>query len=179
MKNDYISAEFYKIGGDLFCDISSCFLEAKEYKIKYYSPYDQVNSIKEETRFGSQHILEFPDMDTLDIILFEVFPMGENFKSMSNDSTNTEDITSRKPKKEYEDEVKVYPNPNDGNFVVLIEEPSSVKAICITDNLGKRIDTRIDIIKENYYNKSSFNSGVYYVEVILNSHVIRRKIIIK
>jgi hypothetical protein len=45
----------------------------KEFKIKYYSPYDQVNSIKEETRWAPQLTLEFPEMDTLDLVLFEVF----------------------------------------------------------------------------------------------------------
>lgn len=60
----------------------------KEYKIKYYSPYDQVNSIKEETRWSPKLTLEFPDLENLDIVLFEVFPMGENFKSATNDTSN-------------------------------------------------------------------------------------------
>jgi hypothetical protein len=153
-------------------------LGLKEYKIKYYSPYDLVNSIKEETRFGSQHTLDFPDMDTLDIILFEVFPMGENFKSMPTDTTDSDDIITRASKKEDEDEVKVYPNPNDGNFFVLIENTEKVKRIQIIDNLGKQIDTRTVLRNENQYSNTNFNSGVYFIEVVFEDKIVRKKIIV-
>ena len=43
---------------------------------------------------------------------------------------------------------------NDGKFVIYL-----------TDNLGKRIDSRFDITKENNYNKMNLNSGIYFIEV--------------
>ena len=151
----------------------------KEYKIKYYSPYDQVNSIKEETRWAPQLTLEFPDMDTLDIILFEVFRMGGSFKSMQNDSTNSDNNKlSGELKKDITDNIKVFPNPNDGTFVVLVENSSDAKEIYIIDNLGKRIDLRFEVTKENFYDKTNFKSGIYFIEVVFENKIIRRKIII-
>ena len=150
----------------------------QEFKIKYYSPYDQVNSIKEETRWGSQLTLEFPDMDTLDIVLFEVFRMGENFKSMQTDTSDSDDIMRRESKKDYEDEVKVYPNPNDGKFVIYIENPNGVNSIRILDNLGKEVHFISQILHENQYEKKNLRSGVYIVEVIFESKIIRKKIVV-
>ncbi|MEX2484535.1 MAG: T9SS type A sorting domain-containing protein [Brumimicrobium sp.] len=153
---------------------------SKEYKIKYYSPYDLVNSIKEETRWGPKLTLEFPDLDTLDIVLFEVFRMGGSFKSMQNDSINSDnnDKLSRELKVDITENIKVFPNPNDGSFVVLVENPSDAKAIYITDNLGKRIDSKFDVSKENLYNKTNFRPGVYFIEAVFEDKVIQRKIII-
>ena len=151
---------------------------AREYKIKYYSPYDQVNSIKEETRWGPKLTLEFPDMDTLNIILFEAFRMGENFKSMQTDTTNSKDPITKTPHKEKKDKVKIYPNPNDGNFVVFIENISTIKAIQITNNLGKIVDKKSKVVNENQYNKSNFNSGIYFVELIYENKVVRKKIVV-
>jgi len=153
---------------------------SKEYKIKYYSPYDLVNSIKEESRWGPKLTLEFPDLDTLDIVLFEAFRMGGSFKSMQNDSTNSDnnDKLSREIKKNITDNIKVYPNPNNGTFIILVENPSDAKAINITDNLGKRIDSRYGVTKENYYNKINFRPGVYFIEAEFEDKVIRRKIIV-
>ena len=151
---------------------------AKEYKIKYYSPYDLVNSIKEETRWGPKLTLEFPDMDTLNIILFEAFRMGESFKSMQTDTTNSKDPITKTPHKEKKDKVKIYPNPNDGNFVVFIESISTIKAIQITNNLGKIVDKKSKVVNENQYNKSNFNSGIYFVEVVYENMVVRKKIVV-
>jgi hypothetical protein len=58
-------------------------------KIKYYSPYDLVNSIKEETQWSPVLTLNFPTMDTMDIVLFEAFLMGNTFKSAAADTTNS------------------------------------------------------------------------------------------
>lgn len=150
----------------------------KEYKIKYYSPYDQVNSIKEETRWAPQLTLEFPDMDTLDIILFEVFPMGEGFKSAVNDTTSSEKNIKDLPKDEgQKQEVLIYPNPNNGDFIVSLENPRDVKSISISDNMGKQIYSRFTIIHKNQFNDLALTSGVYIVKVIFEDEVIRKKII--
>lgn len=150
----------------------------KEYKIKYYSPYDLVNSIKEETRWGPKLTLEFPDLDTLDILLFEAFPLGGNFKSMLSDTTDSKEILTRESKKEKGDEVIVYPNPNDGDFNILIENFNGVLAIYITNNLGKEVDVRTQIFYENQYDNKSFNFGVYIVKVVYKDKIIRKKLII-
>lgn len=149
----------------------------KEYKIKYYSPYDQVNSIKEETRWSPQLTLEFPKMDTLDIVLFEIFPMGEDFKSMQNDTTYLKD-SMKKTRQVNDDSIKIYPNPNQGAFTILIEKSEKVKFIQILDNLGKQVDLRKTVSRENHYRNSSLKPGVYLIEVIFEDKVIRRKVII-
>ena len=151
----------------------------KEYKIKYYSPYDQLNSIKEETKWAPQLTLEFPDMDTLDIILFEVFPMGEGFKSAVNDTTSSEKNIKGLPKDEgQKQEVLIYPNPNKGDFIVSLENPRNVKSISISDNMGKLIYSRSKVFHKNQFNDLALTSGVYIVKVIFEDKVIRKKIII-
>ena len=149
----------------------------REYKIKYYSPYDQVNSIKEETKWGSKITLDFPKMDTLDIVLFEAFLMGDDFKSLTNDSTSREAKPSRSSKDETTDEVVVYPNPNDGNFTVKLQSINEVKYIEVIDQLGRTLDIRKDVVKENKYSKSDLSPGNYCVKVVFTDQVIRKKII--
>lgn len=150
----------------------------QEFKIKYYSPYDLQNSIMEETRWGPKLTLEFPILDTLDIVLFEAFRMGENFKSMLSDTDEVKD-SIQKTKKQEIDEVKIYPNPNDGKYIIFVNSPNKIKAIYISNNLGQRVDSRREIFKENRYNKTVFNSGVYIIEVVyLDSKTIRKKMII-
>ena len=151
----------------------------KEYKIKYYSPYDQVNSIKEETRWSPKLTLEFPDLENLDIVLFEVFPMGENFKSATNDTTSIDkEITNRSKDELQKQEVLIYPNPNDGKFAILLENPETVKGIYISNNLGQVVDSRNELYKQNSYTLNYFNSGVYSIEVVYSDKTIRKKIII-
>ena len=150
---------------------------AKEYKIKYYSPYDLVNSIKEETRWGPKLTLEFPIMDTMDVILFEVFRMGDSFKSLTNDSTNREAKPSRPSKVESTDEVVVYPNPNDGSFTVKLQRTTDVRYIEVVDQLGRTLDIRRDVVKENKYSKSDLSPGNYWVKIVFNDQIVRKKLI--
>ena len=149
----------------------------KEYKIKYYSPYDLVNSIKEETQWGPKLTLEFPEMDTLEIILFEAFRMGESFKSIETDTTEIKKTTQTIREHEV-DEITVYPNPNHGSFVVSIENSQKAEAVHISDNLGKKLDSREKVQSENYYRDLKFKPGIYFVEVIYRDKVLRKKIVI-
>ena len=150
---------------------------AKKYKIKYYSPYDLINPLKEETRWGPKLTLEFPDLDTLDIVLFEVFRVGESFKGTETDTTGSKKLILTKREQGF-DEITVYPNPNNGSFVVFIENSQKVEAIHISDNIGKKVDSRYEVQGENYYKGLSFKPGIYFVEVIYKDKVIRKKIII-
>ena len=67
---------------------------------------------------------------------------------------------------------------NDGKFEIYIENPSEVSMIRILDNLGKTIDTRTVVKKENQYYNNTLNSGVYFVEVIFENKVVRKKIVV-
>lgn len=151
-------------------------MPAGEYKIKYYSPYDQVNSLKEETKWGPNLTLSFPTMDTLGIILFEVFRTNTNFKSMVQDST--EDNTIILDEEEMQENILIYPNPSNGNFVIQLNNPSMVKEIRIVDNLGKPIHTLKRIILENQFDLSHLPSGTYSVEIVYQNETILKKIII-
>lgn len=154
----------------------------KNYKIKYFSPYDQINPIKEETilteLISPSLGLRFPDLDTLGIILFEASLVGENFKNLNSNTTDSIKSTTIEPKNEKDYEVMVYPNPNDGSFKVLIENYYDVLALRITNNLGKAVDIRTQVFYKNQYDINSFNSGIYLVEVVYEDAIIRKKLII-
>jgi hypothetical protein len=152
-------------------------MDLGEYKIKYYSPYDQVNSLDEETQWGPQLTLEFPNMDTLGIILFEVFRTNTNFKSMVQDSTE-ENSNNLADKKGSQDNILIYPNPSNGEFVIQINNPSMVKEIHIVDILGKPIHTLKKIKHENQFYLNHLPSGIYTVEIVYENENILRKIVI-
>lgn len=152
-------------------------MPAGQYKIKYYSPYDQVNSLKEETRWGPQLTLDFPIMDTLGIILFEVFRTNTDFKSLEQDTIkHTINILNRE--EEIHDGILIYPNPSNGNFVIQLNNPSMVKEIRIVDNLGKPIHSLKRIERENEFNLIRLSAGIYTVEIIQQNETIIKKIII-
>ncbi|PHR43961.1 MAG: hypothetical protein COA32_15615 [Fluviicola sp.] len=154
----------------------------KNYKIKYYSPYDQINPIKEETiltelispRLG----LNFTDFDTLDIVLFEAFLLGGSFKNMETDTDDTKYLVETQQKRNQKENVIIYPNPNDGDFVIIINNSEKIKAIHISDNLGKRVNSRYNVQNKNYYNQSEFKAGIYFVEVFSENKIIRKKIVL-
>ena len=153
----------------------------KNYKIKYYSPYNQANPIKEETiltelispRLG----LNFTDFDTLDIVLFEATLLGESFKSLDTDTSKTKDLITLQQKNK--EDIIIYPNPNAGDFVIILGNSEEIKAIHISDNLGKRVNSRYTILNKNYYSEKELNPGIYLVEIITEDKVIRKNIVIK
>ncbi|MGM0477910.1 MAG: T9SS type A sorting domain-containing protein [Bacteroidota bacterium] len=149
-----------------------------EYKIKYYSPYDQVNSIKEETKWGPKLTLDFPEMDTLDIVLFEAFLMGDDFKSMSNDSTNREVKTSSPSNYQSTEKVLVYPNPNDGSFTVKLQSTTDVENIEVVDQLGNLVKTKRDIQEVNHFNNLNLSNGVYWVKVVFHDTITYKKVVV-
>jgi hypothetical protein len=151
---------------------------AKEYKIKYYSPYDQVNSIKEETKFGSKITLNFPEMDTLDIVLFEAFLMGDNFKSLSNDSTNMEKRPLRMAKDETIDEDLIYPNPNDGSFIVKLQSTEDVKYIEVVDQLGNLVKRKRDVQEINRFHNLNLANGMYWIKVAFDDIITYKKVVV-
>ena len=67
---------------------------------------------------------------------------------------------------------------NDGKFEIYIENPSEVSSIRILDNLGKIIDTRTVVKKENQYNINTLNSGLYFIEVVNEDKIIQKKIVV-
>lgn len=150
-----------------------------EYVIRYYSPYDQTTPLKTEVKLSSILTLEYPELDTLDVVLFEASPFGINFKSGDIDTTDSDDSLTREPKKEKEDDVKVYPNPNDGSFIVAVDNSENAKLIRLIDNLGKEIDNKNVVMQENNFNNTNFRSGVYFLEVIFEDKTIRKKVVIK
>ena len=109
----------------------------------------------------------------------ELNQLEEDFKN-SNDSINNEAFSVlTKGGDDEKSTVQVYPNPSNGNFLVYISNLNSAKAIYILDNLGKQIDTRTNLQKENHFDKRNLNSGVYIVEVVFEDKVVRKKIVIK
>jgi len=153
-------------------------MKSNLYSINYYSPYNLSSPIGAEIAIGPALNLDFPTMDTLDIILFTAQRSNINFKSGFSDTVFAEETMQREVNHEKDDDVIVYPNPNDGQFMVLLEKPKDVLVINIKNSLGQLIDSRKDVYKENRYKLNNFKSGVYAVEVIYVDKIIKRKMVV-
>jgi hypothetical protein len=153
-------------------------MKSNLYRINYYSPYNLSSPIGTGTAIGPTLNLNFPEMDTLDIILFTARRSNINFKSGFSDTVFSEETIQREVNNEKEDDVIVYPNPNEGQFVVLLEKPKDARVINIKNSLGQLVDSRKEISKENRYKLNHFNAGIYAVEVIYADKIIRKKMVI-
>ena len=79
---------------------------------------------------------------------------------------------------ELQEDILIYPNPSNGNFVIQLNNPSLVKEIHIVDNLGKPVFVLKNIQRENQFNLNHLPSGTYTVEVVYRNETILKKIII-
>ena len=79
---------------------------------------------------------------------------------------------------ELQEDILIYPNPSNGDFVIQLNNPSLVKEIRIVDNLGKPIHSLKRIERENQFNLIHPPSGSYTIEVVYHHETILKKIII-
>lgn len=83
-----------------------------------------------------------------------------------------------------DENLKVYPNPNNGTFSILLELPSAVKQmkINISDLSGKMIfSERLqhqDAIFNHNIDLMEFSSGIYFLNIYADDRIFNRKIII-
>lgn len=73
----------------------------------------------------------------------------------------------------------VYPNPNEGNFIVGIYNNKNVDRIEIMDQIGRRVDVRTEVVKENIYKTLKFSPGSYWIKIIYTDSIIHKKMIIQ
>ncbi|MGM0477907.1 MAG: T9SS type A sorting domain-containing protein [Bacteroidota bacterium] len=152
----------------------------KRYTIKYYSPYDQQYALKSETRWAPILTLEFPEFDTLDIVLFEVFQYNGSFKNNDTDNSST-DTTSRSNANsiDLEDEISIFPNPNDSSFNVFLQNHKAYRSIELFNSMGKMVYSKETVGGQNKINVKNIPTGVYYLHLIAIDEVVTRKIIIE
>jgi PKD repeat protein len=94
--------------------------------------------------------------------------------SLQIEVTNTANITTHTALYEL---VKIYPNPNDGNFV-LQNNTNQPLSIIITDALGKTIWQKTNALSQtNIALEVAF--GVYTVSVFQNGSVVHHKIVVR
>lgn len=87
-------------------------------------------------------------------------------------------------KTNFKENIKVYPNPSDGNFTVELKNLKSTEVkISIYDISGKEIymlNTSIDLNKDyNKINLSDVPSGFYLISVVSNNDNITEKILVE
>jgi PKD repeat protein len=80
------------------------------------------------------------------------------------------------------EDIKIYPNPNNGSFTIELPYLDGNKAqIMVTDVQGKMIDQRE--VTENTGHKISFNlgaaSGMYFVDVTIAGQRFRTKLVVQ
>jgi len=71
---------------------------------------------------------------------------------------------------EYENMVKVYPNPNNGNFIV--ENSTDVKQIRIFNTIGKCVYETVPAYGEKM-NLSGFDNGIYIIQITTTENDLR------
>ena len=74
-------------------------------------------------------------------------------------------------------DMKIYPNPVDGNFVTILSPVNGTKYIQVFDIMGKRVmDTTIN---NNTLDVSSINSGFYMIKVTINGQSKISKLVVR
>lgn len=79
----------------------------------------------------------------------------------------------------YSKPVKIYPNPNTGNFIIEIDNPTNNISIAVYNLLGEKIKTvETSTSKTSYSVDLNLANGLYMVKVINGEMVYNQKIII-
>jgi len=74
-------------------------------------------------------------------------------------------------------DMRIYPNPVDGNFVTILSPVNGTKYIQVFDIMGKRVmDTTIN---NNTLDVSSINSGFYMIKVTINGQSKISKLVVR
>jgi hypothetical protein len=60
----------------------------------------------------------------------------------------------------------------------MLEKTNDAQVIRIKNSLGKLIDSRKEVFRENKYHVHGFAAGVYTVEVVYADKIIRKKMVI-
>jgi len=85
--------------------------------------------------------------------------------------------------KQSETSMFIYPNPNDGRFTISVEGQLSEQArIMVYNNVGKLVyNSRFtsSVNSKQQLNLSDLPTGLYFVNVLSESKMITRKIIIE
>ena len=152
-------------------------MKSNLYSINYYSPYNLSSPIGTEIAIGPALNLDFPTMDSLDIILFTTQRSNINFKSGFSDTVFAEETMQREVKDEKE--IAVYPNPNDGNFKVYIEDTEKIKHIELTDQMGRIFRKEKVQGKTTLFEGLNLSAGIYTVHVVFEEYTITRKVVVK
>jgi hypothetical protein len=75
--------------------------------------------------------------------------------------------------------VKVYPNPSNGNFNISLKDINAVvKEVSIYDNVGKLMQ-RIGYEKNNINISADYPSGIYFIRVNTDKGIVDQKILIE
>lgn len=78
-----------------------------------------------------------------------------------------------------EKDFKVYPNPNSGNFTIVIPSAASSAAITISDMSGHIIDTRISAKKTEEFNLSNYSRGIYLISIETDDKRYKQKLLLQ
>ena len=76
--------------------------------------------------------------------------------------------------------MKIFPNPTDGIFTVLLTNNNKDIMLVVADNLGREIFIRnIDKSIEKYqyeFDLSEYSSGIYFVQIVSSNGTVIKKL---
>lgn len=70
------------------------------------------------------------------------------------------------------DNIKIYPNPNDGSFNVFIDEVVSSASLCLINVLGQTVFCQNIRSGNNYIEAKEVSSGLYYCAIIVSDKLM-------
>ena len=104
-------------------------------------------------------------------------PVGSGDKSAGESSRfSIENRTIVKP--ESISDVRIYPNPTDGVFMIDLKDPETVTSIQIIDMKGQVIHEFPAVSSTVYYDLSNYAKGVYFISVITGDNCYNEKLIV-
>jgi hypothetical protein len=161
--NNYIVSAYNKIE-----ILPNTIIESGTYKIDNKNCYDTENS--------KIYTIEEPEFVNY------ICDCGVGAKKLTIENDSVENNTNRysetkKLEEKKSNNIKIYPNPNNGSFNVKVSDNSEIKSLKIYDLSGRKVLEKI--VNNNNISIPNAQNGMYFIEIQLDEDTVFEKIIIE
>ncbi len=153
----------------------------KWYTIVFYDTYTGLPIAAQARRSSSKGRLKVksPDMTLYPDLAFKILRVGQNWKSEPSDTLviSENNLDSSRTERSEIDYVIVYPNPNNGIFVIK-SSSGLIKTIQLMTSTGEIVTSLADVNSHEYEYSFSLAHGLYYIWVVTEKGSRMVKIIV-